>query len=799
MQRWGIAAVVAVLLLGVGAGVAQAAPTWSVDDVVVSEGDSGTTQATFTITASGISLLESASVDYATVDGTANAPGDYTTAADTATVQGVFGNTANVTVPVSGDTTPESDETFQLVLSNPSSGTIDDGTGQATIVNDDPPHLHVSSPHVSEKDGAAVFTVSLDGAATVTAHYATADGSAFAGSDYTAQSGTLSFSRTDTAKTVSVPLVNDSALEGDETFELQLSNPSGAASSGNDLTGTATIADDDAVVPAAHKRVDDRLVRDERPLKAAACASRGRAYTRGTIVVSVDLPEVRAPVPGHADDLLEGQAPRAQARQGHVRDRRRQDRGDHHADLEEDAAAPAPRRQGQRAQLRGRARRRRQRRHRERRRAPAPRALSEPLGEPGRAGRAVVCRRPGGELARARAQRRVRQRRAHREPDRAAASRSAAAGARRGPPRPPAPRSRSCRRPPARRPPAPPARQRAHDGAVPAVADDDVAARHRLRVGDPRRPAARWPARAIGAVGQPAVPTWRARAPARPPAPPAPRAAAGARDPATVDGATSTSGVVARRRLDVAGSELELQRPDDVLHVLGHVARVLELRERRRPGTAAATCPPCTRSSGAIPSRRRVSLSSRAPALEPAADEAVQSPPQPRGPTGSAAAARPSSTAGSPARRRDRRAARASPTARRSSSAASAGASVRMSATTTSGAIVAHQRLGLARRPHDRLVGLQRPLAAWGRRGTRAPRRTSCPAARPPAASAATSARDLVAARGELAAQRDHRERVPGVAERPEQEPRELRDLLDELGDAPQLLEPAAPCRTPAA
>src|SRR5689334_19608808 len=243
--------VVVVLMLGAGAGAAQAAPTWSVDDVVVSEGDSGTTDATFTITASGLGLFESASVDYATANGTATAPGDYAATADTASVFSPLGGTAttNVTVPVTGDTTPEGDETLQLVLSNPSSGAIGDGTGQATIVNDDPPHLHVSSPHVSEKDGAAVFTVSLDGAAAVTVHYATADGSAFAGSDYAAQSGTLSFGRTDTAKTVSVPLVNDTTLEGDETFDLRLSNASGAASSGNDLTGTATIADDDAVVP----------------------------------------------------------------------------------------------------------------------------------------------------------------------------------------------------------------------------------------------------------------------------------------------------------------------------------------------------------------------------------------------------------------------------------------------------------------------------------------------------------------------------------------------------------------------
>jgi hypothetical protein len=83
----------------------------------------------------------------------------------------------------------------------------------------------------------------------VSVHYATADGSALAGQDYTAKSGTLSFARGESAKTVSVPVTDDSASEGDETFVLRLSDVSGAASSGNDLSGTATIADDDAVVP----------------------------------------------------------------------------------------------------------------------------------------------------------------------------------------------------------------------------------------------------------------------------------------------------------------------------------------------------------------------------------------------------------------------------------------------------------------------------------------------------------------------------------------------------------------------
>ncbi len=296
-RRLGIAAVVAMLVLCADVGAAQADPTWSVDDQVVAEGDSGTTDVTFTITASGLSLLDMGdTVDYTTADGSAGAPGDYGSTSGTATVGNILGGTSSTTVKVqvNGDHSPERDETFQLVLSNPSSGTIADGSGQATIVNDDAPHLHVAGTHVSEKDGAAVFTVSLDGAGAVTVHYATTDGSAFAGSDYTAQSGTLSFTRADTAKTVSVPVTDDLVSEGDETFGLQLSGASGAAAGGNDLSASATIADDDAVVPlptgspgSGSSGTSGSSVSDTTAPRPKLTKPRSK---RGTIVVSITCP-----------------------------------------------------------------------------------------------------------------------------------------------------------------------------------------------------------------------------------------------------------------------------------------------------------------------------------------------------------------------------------------------------------------------------------------------------------------------------------------------------------------------------
>jgi hypothetical protein len=235
-----------VAVLGMGTGVAQAT-TWSVDSPSVTEGDSGTTELTFTVTATGLpGLFASDSIGYHTVDGTATAPGDYAATSGTATVQGGVlpggSGTYPVTVDVNSDTTAERDETFQLVL--------DDGTsGTGTIVNDDKPHISVSDPSVSEHDGSATFTVSLDGPGNVSVHYATADGSATAGQDYQATSGSLTFSGGETSKQVAVPVINDGIHEGSETFALNLTNPAGLAGSGNKLTGTATIADDDALAP----------------------------------------------------------------------------------------------------------------------------------------------------------------------------------------------------------------------------------------------------------------------------------------------------------------------------------------------------------------------------------------------------------------------------------------------------------------------------------------------------------------------------------------------------------------------
>src|SRR5688572_2528233 len=76
--------------------------------------------------------------------------------------------------------------------------------------------------------------------------YATSDGTADAGSDYTASSGTLSFGPGEASASFSVPILEDTLAEGDETVILSLFNPRRGATLGSVDTATLTIVDDDA-------------------------------------------------------------------------------------------------------------------------------------------------------------------------------------------------------------------------------------------------------------------------------------------------------------------------------------------------------------------------------------------------------------------------------------------------------------------------------------------------------------------------------------------------------------------------
>ena len=113
------------------------------------------------------------------------------------------------------------------------------------------PALSVADASAEEGTDATLdFEVTLDreAAHTVTVAYATANGTATAGSDYTATSGTLTFAAGDTEKTVSVPVLADDTDEGSEALTLTLTSPTGATIVDGEATGTIT---NDGPIPEA--------------------------------------------------------------------------------------------------------------------------------------------------------------------------------------------------------------------------------------------------------------------------------------------------------------------------------------------------------------------------------------------------------------------------------------------------------------------------------------------------------------------------------------------------------------------
>lgn len=110
------------------------------------------------------------------------------------------------------------------------------------------PTITATDITLSEGDGngTADFSVRLSAPSdkAVTVEYRTQDGSAVAGADYTATSGTLTFAAGETEKTLSVPVLGDRIEEADEAFSLRLSGPTNGAIATNRVT--ATLLNDDA-------------------------------------------------------------------------------------------------------------------------------------------------------------------------------------------------------------------------------------------------------------------------------------------------------------------------------------------------------------------------------------------------------------------------------------------------------------------------------------------------------------------------------------------------------------------------
>jgi hypothetical protein len=249
-------------------------PTVSIGDATVTEGDSGSTAANFVVTLSQATSSAPlfnlpVTVNYATANGSATAGSDYTATNGTLTFDfsqpdpNTDGDnnplTQTVTVNVLGDTVFEGTtaETFTVNLSNANNALIDDGQGLGTInENETQPTLSIVSTTTGAEAGTVpnTFTVTLTRQTTsaVTVNYATADGTATAGSDYTATSGMLTFmaNTTTLTQTITVPTLDDAVFESvtPENFTITLSGATNATIPMGSETATGTIADNDSTV-----------------------------------------------------------------------------------------------------------------------------------------------------------------------------------------------------------------------------------------------------------------------------------------------------------------------------------------------------------------------------------------------------------------------------------------------------------------------------------------------------------------------------------------------------------------------
>ncbi len=224
-------------------------PSISINDLTVTEGDAGTSVATFTVSLSAPSVA-TITVDFMTNGVTATSGTDFVGNTGTVTFMPTD-VTEPVTVTINGDLLDELNETFTVDLSSAMNATLIDSQGVGTI-NDNDPTPTLSINDVTVPEGAAgtsnaMFTVSLSALSglNVSVDFTTNDNSATQPSDYTLTTGTVMIPAGTLTAPINVPVLGDLTTEPNETFFVDLSLPSNATIA--DVQGVGTISNDDGV------------------------------------------------------------------------------------------------------------------------------------------------------------------------------------------------------------------------------------------------------------------------------------------------------------------------------------------------------------------------------------------------------------------------------------------------------------------------------------------------------------------------------------------------------------------------
>ena len=243
-------------------------PTISISDATISEGDTGIRQALFTVTRTGL-IDRTINFTASSVDGTALAQEDYLPLVNTNFQLGPASTSIGVPVGVLGDTIIEPDKSFLVHITSVSNATVTRAGAVGTIKDNDTatgtPSVQFGAREfrVSEGAGGVSITVSRSGDSSAPTIVSYSTVTSFSGTgiasdrrDYTVAFGTLRFAPGETSKTFQVFITDDAFVEGDETLQVILGNPTGGTSLGTPSVSTIRIVDNDTA-PAASNPSDD--------------------------------------------------------------------------------------------------------------------------------------------------------------------------------------------------------------------------------------------------------------------------------------------------------------------------------------------------------------------------------------------------------------------------------------------------------------------------------------------------------------------------------------------------------------
>ena len=259
------------LLLAASVDVSAQTPSISVRDAVVTEGNSGTTQATIVVALSA-ATSQTVSCSFATANGTATAGSDYV--ATSGALSFAPGEVEkSVVVQIIGDTVDEQQETYFLDISNVQNATVGTGRGNGVIVDDDGPTISINDVSVTEGNSgtkAATFTLTLSGPSVeaIAVRVVTTAGTATAATDYNSLNLVVIFQPGTVTRTFDVTILGDTSLEPNETFLVNITEA--FATTVADGEGQGTILDDDTLL----------LLEDSGPAPQQAAAIDSFLFTR---------------------------------------------------------------------------------------------------------------------------------------------------------------------------------------------------------------------------------------------------------------------------------------------------------------------------------------------------------------------------------------------------------------------------------------------------------------------------------------------------------------------------------------